>query len=254
MKKAKLDLRSCPKWKRDESKAICHGQEEDPEKDPKNYDSRILTRPACSGDIETAGIQLFCKQGFQDIYCGIRGHHARSKGMLCQCGLAWHGCDLHRHDPAAHRSKRAPAKEKSGKEIDCNNKDSDRKAPEAVEQRIKQPRPSKCTPRTLFAHSSHANEGPMTTILPAVIDRFRKRLVDHPVHAESDNKKVRVQVDPHESNELRIDRNRRLQMHVHENQDQPDHKRLRLTQPVRARLRGDSKDEQGEVLRLVARS
>ena len=94
----------------------------------------------------------------------------------------------------------------------------------------------------------------MTTILPSVIDRFRKRQVEHPVHAESDNKKVRVRGAPNESNELRINRNRRLQMHVHENQDQPDHKRLRLTQPVRARLRGDSKDEQGEVLRLVARS
>ena len=64
----------------------------------------------------------------------------------------------------------------------------------------------------------------MTTILPAVIDRLRKRQVEHPVHAGSDNKKVRVQDDPNESNELRINRNRRLQMHVHENQDQPDHK------------------------------
>ena len=72
IRKAKVDIRSCPKWKRAEI-ARSEADEGDGAKGPPTYSSRKLTCPVCKDQVETAKMQLFTPQGFRNINCSRCG-------------------------------------------------------------------------------------------------------------------------------------------------------------------------------------
>ena len=176
MKKAKMDTRSRPEWKGEEGEQVERPNNEDENeglKHGKNY-SRILERQACGKGIETKNKQLLVQEGFRARHCIACGHQARSKGHMCQCGVIWHECQIHQQDPKVHRSRKAPNKPKKA-DAQETPKDSDRPAPGSM---VKRPR-AKMQPRTkqapLHAHGTKVEQGPMKHIMPAVLERHRKR-------------------------------------------------------------------------------
>lgn len=127
IKKGRIDAKSCPMWKRvevydrrqnhntdihsdtatDTSAEQCWtGRSETDYKC--NYVNRYLSCPCCGHNLETAHMHLFTSQGFPDTHCPVCKYHGGTKDMACQCSIAWHRRDTHRHDPPIHRSKRAP--------------------------------------------------------------------------------------------------------------------------------------------------
>ena len=109
MRKSKVDVRSCPKWKRVEI------EEADGPKEPEvigqqGYTNRLIRCPVCKDQVETAMMQLLTPLGFRYVSCSTCAKQRWSRGWLCECGVAWHTCDLHRIDPAVHRSAKPPRK------------------------------------------------------------------------------------------------------------------------------------------------
>ena len=133
IRKAKNNVRSCPKWKRSEAE----GTEADDWKvdiGPPTYRNRKLTCPVCNDQVETGQMQLFTLRGFRNINCSKCAAQRRTKGWKCECGIAWHTCDIHRKDPSVHRStKPQGAKKKIEVQNQSSFKDSERRAPEAVQ-------------------------------------------------------------------------------------------------------------------------
>ena len=80
IKKAKVDMRSCPKWKREgiTEQDIVDQKADEIGNDNEKDRSRILTCQACGEGMETINMQLLCKEGFRDLYCKKCGRHARS--------------------------------------------------------------------------------------------------------------------------------------------------------------------------------
>ena len=144
IRKAKVDVRSCPKWKRSEvdgTKADDSiGVVGQPDIGQPTYSSRKLICLVCDDQIETAQMQLFTLQGFRNINCSRCAAQRRTKGWKCECGVAWHTCEIHRKDPTVHRSTKPQRPKKKVDEIDDSYfKDSERKAPESVQSLTNRP-------------------------------------------------------------------------------------------------------------------
>ena len=108
IRKGKMDTRSCPKWKRVEA-AGTEVEDGAEARTPPKYWSCKVTCPVCKDQIETAQMQLFTPQGFRNINCSKCATQKRTKGWKCECGVAWHMCDIHRNDPSVHRSTKPQA-------------------------------------------------------------------------------------------------------------------------------------------------
>ena len=177
IKKAKIDMRSCPKWKREESEesGTINKESDETAAKTKHGHSRTLTCQACGGGIETKNMQLWSLDGFRDFYCKKCGHHARAKGHRCQCGTIWHECPEHRLDPAVHRSRKAPNKEKGDEHTFDMHKESSRPAPDAAVKRRRKQMQTESKPKVLHAHGNKAADGPLKQLMPAVLERHNKR-------------------------------------------------------------------------------
>lgn len=159
-KKANVDLNSCPKWARSEGREETHEGHHEQARKQKGLPckSRMLTCPGCGEGIETATMQLLCLQGFRDIHCVRCKFHGRSKDLTCTCGCHWHLCDIHRQDPATHRSRRAPTREKDEKQEEAELKDSNRKTPEAATRSNKAPtKATVVAAKKVFVHQGSQN-------------------------------------------------------------------------------------------------
>ena len=120
---------------------------------PPKYWSRKLTCPVCSEQIETAQMQLFTSQGLRNINCSKCATQKGTKGWKCECGSAWHTCDIHRNDPTVHRSTKPPAAlKKSDESKETSFKDSDRKAPESAHSTTHRPQKKTRVSVTLHTH------------------------------------------------------------------------------------------------------
>ena len=97
------------------------------EGDELTYTSRLLACKGCGHQQETKWMQLRTKEGYRAIHCPACHKQQRSQSNHCQCGVIWHHCAVHRVDPAAHRSRRAPKKTEiekkaSDREVDSRSK------------------------------------------------------------------------------------------------------------------------------------
>ena len=127
-----------PKWKR--SEATGASIEIDIDDEPKiSYVSRLITCPNCDNQLEAAKMQLFTPLGFRYVNCRRCATQSWSRGWLCACGVPWHTCEVHRVDPCRHTSRKAPRKCKAKEKEERHFKDSERKAPEAVQSTTRRP-------------------------------------------------------------------------------------------------------------------
>ena len=189
IRKSKVDVRSCPNWKRVE----CEGTEirKDeyqehafPSPPPgQAYKSRLISCPVCKEQVQTAMMQLLTPLGFRYVSCSGCEKQRWSRGWLCECGVAWHTCATHRKDPAIHMSAKPPKRTADKAKTECRYRDSERPAPEAVQSVNFQPKKRANGYRTIHAHGtvSHdpslpQDDGPkITEDWKRRIDENRKR-------------------------------------------------------------------------------
>ena len=100
------------------------------------YQSRSIQCTRCGSSQETRKMQLHTPQGFRDIHCKACGKHERCLRNLCQCGIVWHRCQIHRVDPQVHATRKGL--KKHGKVHDKKQDKEERKlsswrkAPETI--------------------------------------------------------------------------------------------------------------------------
>ena len=106
LKWAKLDVLSVVKWRRkitmlreELSSAATYSQV--------TYRSRMIQCRKRSAWRETKHLQLRTTRGYRSITCTACHHHARVGNALCTCLSVWHQCQVHRLDPAFHRSTKS---------------------------------------------------------------------------------------------------------------------------------------------------
>ena len=95
----------------------------------------------------------------------------------------------------------------------------------------------------------------MTGLMPAVLERYRKRKADQEQEPQVDNSKnAGMQACDAAATAWDGSRSRRIDEHVHKaNENLPFRKRMRVSQPVRgSHLRGSTSDARGAVSRLLA--
>ena len=150
LRKSKVYVRSCPTWKRAECEETMQpnmnysaGDETDgtPTNEPHGvlYASRLISCPVCNEQVQTAKMQLFTQLGFRYVSCSGCEKQRWSRGWLCECGVAWHTCTIHRMDPAIHRSAKPPKRKADQAKAEQSYKDSERPAPDAVQSVNLQP-------------------------------------------------------------------------------------------------------------------
>ena len=100
------------------------GKQENDEELPQNvlpYESRILrctrTRTmgitcmqTCLQKKETAGMQLWTKEGYRNVWCTACRKQNRCQDWLCDHDIAWITCAIHRIDPPEHRTNKVAQK------------------------------------------------------------------------------------------------------------------------------------------------
>ena len=167
------------------------------------YCSRKVTCPVCSEQIETAQMQLFTPQGYRNINCSKCATQRRTKGWKCECGIAWHTCDVHRNDPTVHRSTKPQAAAKKSEELkETSFKDSDRKAPESVQSTTHRPQKKVRVSATLHTHdaSEHMQEADIRSknLLERIKTKFAERN-DRPCDRESKGGSIESRKEPPET-------------------------------------------------------
>ena len=158
LRKSKVDVRSCPKWKRVEVESTLQpsigcpqgGQAESPH--CVEYASRMISCPVCKEQVQTAMMQLFTPLSFRYMSCSGCEKQRWSRGWLCECGIAWHTCNIHRVDPAVHRSAKPPKRKAEPAKAEHSFKDSERPAPDAVQSASRQPLKRAKGTRKMHAH------------------------------------------------------------------------------------------------------
>lgn len=165
IRKAKVDTRSCPKWKRVEKESedtTADLQEAESASRPpecQEYISRMISCPVCSQQVETARMQLFTPLGFRYVSCNGCEKQRWSRGWTCECGVAWHTCSIHRVDPGLHRSEKPPKRPVNKDRSEVNYKDSERAAPAAMKSLSFQPQKKARGVRALHVHGVGAGVG-----------------------------------------------------------------------------------------------
>ena len=100
-------------------------------------------------------MQLFTPLGFRYVNCTGCATQRWARGWLCECGVSWHTCPIHRRDPGVHRSTKPPKKKIQGKVESCF-KDSERRAPEAVQSTTSRPLKKIKVNKVMHAHGGEA--------------------------------------------------------------------------------------------------
>ena len=134
-------------------------------------------------------MQLFTPLGFRYVNCRNCATQSWSRGWLCACGVPWHTCETHRVDPCVHISRKAPKKCKAKGKEEKDFKDSERKAPEAVQRTTR--RPLKKVRLSSMTHSYSGvagNDGQADTrsLGWKFLEKMRKRWVER--NAEQDRR------------------------------------------------------------------
>jgi len=109
------------KWKRNHKDHTQQGSDEDPNQsseDTVKYSTRMLACTRCGHAQETAWMQLRCREGFRAVHCRNCGRQERCARNLCQCGVLWHHCLMHRTDPEKHVSRKPPKKTEEMKQLE----------------------------------------------------------------------------------------------------------------------------------------
>ena len=151
VKKARVDIRSCPKWGR-----VTKSNVTTPSDKPQAmYSSRRIACTQCQHQNETALKQLRTAKGFRAIHCAKCGAQTLAKGMKCSCGITWHLCEIHRTDPCNHRSRKAP---RAGKKVekataDEVGKSCKRKTPDAIQRSSSLKKEKKPSKKKLHVHN-----------------------------------------------------------------------------------------------------
>ena len=261
-KKSKVDLHNCPKRRRSEGKEQAHEsqQEQAQIQEGSPYKSRLLICPGCGEGIETVTMQLLCPQGFRDIHCGRCKYHGRTKDLKCTCGCRWHLCDIHRQEPATHRSGRAPTREKDKKQEEAELKDSDRKTPEAAMRTKKALKNAEeVAGKKVFVHQG--SQHLMRQIHPVALENFRKRKAEQDGRAidpKSEEMKSPHQGSQHCGFDEQTCREFKVSrfVHVHDLPKEADWhtKRIRASTSVRATPPRGTAIERDAVRRLLSPS
>ena len=123
------------------------GKQDNDEELPQNvlpYESRILrctrTRTmgitcmqTCLQKKETAGMQLWTKEGYRNVWCTACRKQNRCQDWLCDHDIAWITCAIHRIDPPEHRTNKVaqkiPRSAESQSLLDSNRPEPERKKP-----------------------------------------------------------------------------------------------------------------------------
>ena len=179
IRKSKVDVRGCPRWKR--SEVECRSHEEPAGADPRNfYASRLITCPSCKNQLEAARMQLFTPLGFRYVTCKNCATQSWSRGWLCECGVAWHNCEIHRVDPSNHTSTKPQKKSEGKTKEESHYKDSKRKAPDSAQSTTK--RPLKRVRVKITAHSygggdadNDRSEAAPSTLAGKFLEKMRRK-------------------------------------------------------------------------------
>ena len=163
IKLARVANGACVRWKR-LIKDASHEQEEiesideanpansRPQTDTScNYTSRLISCSRCGQQQETRRMQLRTKEGYRAIHCSACGKQERSSHNVCQCGVIWHQCEVHRMDPKVHASRKGIVGSKS-KEGEAGGKklESTRRPPSTKEVAQKRDMPKGRIARSKF--------------------------------------------------------------------------------------------------------
>ena len=92
------------------------------------YSSRLIACNRCGLQQETKKMQLRTTEGYRAMHCKGCGKQERTSRNHCQCKVIWHQCDIHRHDPQVHASRRG-VKESLKRPLEEIRLSSTRKAP-----------------------------------------------------------------------------------------------------------------------------
>lgn len=186
IRKAKIDTRSCPKWKRVEQESedtLEDLQEVDAPFMPpacQDYTTMLISCPVCSQKVETARMQLSTPLGFRYVSCNGCEKQRWSRGWTCECGVAWHTCSIHRIDPVLHRSAKPPKRPVGKERTELNYKDSERAAPEAVQSVSCQPQKRAKGSRTLHVHGDDTGAGATSFVIrPSISERWKRKIDDN---------------------------------------------------------------------------
>ena len=154
-------------------------------------------------------MQFFTPQGLRDINCSKCATQKRTKGWKCECGVAWHTCDIHRNDPSVHRSTKPQAAVKKTEELkEMSFKDSDRKAPDAVQSTTHRPQKKIRVAATLHMHevANQVQEVDIRSrnLLERVKSKFAER-DDRPQDRDSKARRIESRKEPTESKKSKAD-------------------------------------------------
>ena len=153
------------------------------------YISRLITCPVCKEQVETARMQLFTPLGFRYVSCSGCAKQRWARGWLCECGVAWHTCAIHRRDPGVPRSTKPPKKSEVQGKVESCFKDSERKAPEAVQSASNRPLKKVKANTVLHAHGGEAKSEEAATLRKMkLIERWRNMFVDNEVRRSNESK------------------------------------------------------------------
>ena len=195
VKKARVDLRSTPRWARIMKKMCSPIDAQDVEVATVMYSSRKITCTQCQHQNETALMQLRTTKGFRAIHCARCGAQTLAKGLKCTCGVAWHLCEIHRTDPGKHRSRKAPKADKGVEQmkVEDDGKSSKRKAPDAIQRSEWLKKPKVHSKKKLHVHGKTQELSEPTRLKEAWQIILNKRAAIGT--AEGDRKRERVE-DP----------------------------------------------------------
>ena len=94
------------------------------------YALRTLACTRCLDPQETRWMQLRTKIGYRAPHCKAAGKQERVARNLCQCGVAWHRCVVHRVNPVIHSSRKGIKRTKKEDGPKGKRVSSSRPAPE----------------------------------------------------------------------------------------------------------------------------
>jgi len=146
---AKMSLGTVVKWKRKkkdtEEAAKEEGDGHQESQGKKSYSSRMLSCTRCGLAQETSWMQLRTIEGYRALHCKGCARQERCARSLCQCGVVWHTCQIHREDPISHSSKKGKKgvrRESRGQEGEKEERDekSTRTAPATFQEESRQKR------------------------------------------------------------------------------------------------------------------
>ena len=123
-------------------------------------------------------MQLLTPLGFRYVSCRGCAKQRWSRGWLCECGVPWHTCDIHRIDPAVHRSAKPPKRTVVKEKAESNYKDSERAAPEAVQSTTYQPQKRATGNRLMHAHGEDTRDEVASKLVRPIITESWKRKID----------------------------------------------------------------------------